>query len=145
MRSRTSFAFCGLVRWNFASARNSLIFSTALAIIFVLQTLLRETVMHHCKRPATLFGLCRGLSGTCRVALERAGGGKLAELVADHVLGHVDRDELAAVVHGDGVADEVRVDRRTAGPGAHYLLIVDLIHRVDLLGKVIVDERTFFR
>src|SRR5216683_4141991 len=38
MRSRTSFAFCGLVRWNFASARNSRIFSAAiLAMIFVLQ------------------------------------------------------------------------------------------------------------
>src|SRR3984885_15354683 len=34
--SRTSFAFCGLVRWNFASARNSRIFSTAtLAMIFI--------------------------------------------------------------------------------------------------------------
>ena len=30
-------AFWGLVRWNFASARNSLIFSAALAMIFVLQ------------------------------------------------------------------------------------------------------------
>src|SRR3954470_19072418 len=33
-----------------------------------------------------------------RVALERAGHGELAELVPDHVLRHVDRDVLLAVV-----------------------------------------------
>ena len=32
---------------------------------------------------------------------------ELAELVADHVLGDVDRDELSAVVHGDGVTHAV--------------------------------------
>ena len=35
------------------------------------------------------------------MALERARRRELAELVADHVLGDVDRDELLAVVHGD--------------------------------------------
>ncbi len=36
-----------------------------------------------------------------RVPLERAGQGKLAELVADHVVVDVHRDVLLAVVHGD--------------------------------------------
>ena len=42
-----------------------------------------------------------------RVALERAGQREFAELVADHVFGHVDRDVLLAVVHGDRQADEL--------------------------------------
>ena len=79
------------------------------------------------------------------MALECASGGKFAELVTNHVLRHVDRDELAAVVYGDRVADEVWVYGRPPRPGAHYLLVVDLIHRVDFLCEVTVDERTFFR
>ena len=35
---------------------------------------------------------------------------ELAELVPDHVLGHEDRDVLAAVVHRDGVAEHLRDD-----------------------------------
>src|SRR5258705_4405992 len=117
MRSRTSFAFCGLVRWNFASARNSLIFSAALAIIFVLQNFFfAKTVVHNCKLSAGLFGLRGGLSGARGVALKGTSSRKLAELVANHVLGHVDRDELATVVNGDGVADKVRVNGGPAGP-----------------------------
>src|ERR1700709_1401304 len=85
--SRTSFAFCGLVRWNFASARNSRIFSTAaLAMIFVLQNFNFTTPCGGLAgiRKPQLLGLCGGLSSSCRVALERAGRGKLAELVAHH-------------------------------------------------------------
>src|SRR5881394_1600593 len=100
-----------------------------------------------CGRGGAGAGRDRGclLGDLGRMSLEQPRRRELAELVADHVLGHVDRDELAAVVHGDGVAYEVRVDGRTAGPGSHYLLIVDLIHRIDLFCKVIVDERTLFR
>src|SRR5512145_1754422 len=43
-----------------------------------------------------------------RVTLERTGQGELAELVADHLVGHVHRHVLLAVVHGDRQADEVR-------------------------------------
>ena len=38
----------------------------------------------------------------------------LAELVADHRLGHEDRDVLAAVVHGQRVAEHVGDDRGAA-------------------------------
>src|SRR5205823_7317369 len=37
------------------------------------------------------------------VGLERTRERELAELVPDHVLGHVDRDELLAVVHGQQI------------------------------------------
>src|SRR5262245_40558535 len=42
------------------------------------------------------------------VPAEHAGGDELAQLVADHVLGHVDGQELVPVVHGQRVADEIR-------------------------------------
>src|SRR4030042_2918547 len=46
------------------------------------------------------------------VPLERPGGRKLPELVPDHVLGDEHRDELPAVVDGDGQPDHVRGDGR---------------------------------
>src|SRR5512142_1872447 len=76
-----------------------------------------------------------------RVPLERARERELAELVADHVLGHVDRDVLLAVVHGDRQADEVGRDRRAARPGLDRLLVVDRARGFHLLLQVAVDER----
>ena len=49
------------------------------------------------------------------VAAERAGRHELAQLVTDHVLGDVHADVTAAVVHGEGVTDEGREDRRGCG------------------------------
>ena len=91
-----------------------------------------------------LFRLRGGLGSARGVALEGAGGRELTKLVAHHVLRHVDRNELAAVMDGDGVADEVRVNRGPAGPGTENLLVVRLIHDGDLGHEVIVDEGTFF-
>src|SRR5207245_2438826 len=65
------------------------------------------------------------------VRLERAGHRELAQPVADHVLGDIDRDELLAVVDGERVADELRRDRRAARPGLQHLLLaapVQLLH-----------------
>src|SRR5487761_11309 len=76
-----------------------------------------------------------------RVALERAGQRELAELVTDHVLGHIDRNVLLAVVHGDREADEFRRDRRAARPGLDRLFVVDGARGVDLLHQMVVDER----
>ena len=56
-------------------------------------------------------GSRRTLGDLGRVALEDARRRELAELVADHVLGHVHRNELLAVVHRDGVADHLRNNR----------------------------------
>src|SRR5690349_8425307 len=76
-----------------------------------------------------------------RVTLERARQGELAELVTDHVLRHVDRDVLLAVVHGDRQPDEVGRDRRAARPGLDRLLVVDRARGFHLLLQVAVDER----
>ena len=45
---------------------------------------------------------------------ERAGRRELTEFMSHHVLGHVHGDVLLAVVHGDGQADEIGRDRRSA-------------------------------
>src|SRR6476660_9742425 len=69
--------------------------------------------------------------GVLAVPAVVAGGAELTEAMSDHVLGHVDRDVLLAVVHGDGVADERREDHRRARPGLHDLLLVALVHLLD--------------
>src|SRR3546814_13844325 len=69
-----------------------------------------------------------------------AGRGELTQLVADHRLGDVHRDVLAAVVHGDGVAHHLRDDRGAAAPGLDDLLLALLVEDVHLLEKGVVDE-----
>ena len=53
-------------------------------------------------------------SAVAGVAPEGPGGGELAELVPDHLLGHEDGHVLASVVDRDGVPDHLREDRRGA-------------------------------
>src|SRR5690606_6502266 len=79
------------------------------------------------------------------VVPERAGGGELAELVADHRLGDVDGHVLAAVVDGDGVPDHVGDDGRAARPGLDDLLLALGVERVDLAEQVLVDERALLQ
>ena len=61
------------------------------------------------------------------MALKGSGRGKLAELVADHVLGDVDRDVLSPVVDGDGVTNEGGEDGGGSGPGLQNLLFTGLV------------------
>src|SRR6185503_6831686 len=79
--------------------------------------------------------------GALAVPAVGAGGGKLTEPVADHVLGHVHRHVLAAVVDGDGVADERREDHRRARPRLDDLLLVLLVHLLDAAEQAGLDER----
>src|SRR6266849_1767933 len=74
-----------------------------------------------------------------RVAVEGAGWAEFAELVPHHVLRHEYRNELAAVV-----ADELRQDGRTTGPGFDYLLLIGPQHVLHLADQMPVDERSFF-
>src|SRR5688572_9997737 len=74
------------------------------------------------------------------MAAEGAGGGELAQLVADHGLGDVDRHVLAAVVHRDGVPDHLGDDRGATGPGSDDPLLVAAVELVDLVGEMVVDE-----
>src|SRR5262245_24999396 len=76
------------------------------------------------------------------VPLENAGRRELPELVADHVLRDVDRDELPSVVDRDRVTDHVRNDHRTTGPRLDDLLFTRVVQRRHLLGEVVVHERS---
>jgi hypothetical protein len=58
------------------------------------------------------------------MALEGAGQGKLAELVADHVFRDVHRNVLLAVMHGNGQADEIRQNGGASRPGLDRTLVV---------------------
>src|SRR5437764_14588922 len=97
-------------------------------------------IIHHLLRR-----LRRLLRLRARVPLEGARRGELAELVADHVLRHVDGDMALAVVDGEGQADEVGRDGRASRPsldrGRAARALPNLL---DLLLQVPVNERAFF-
>src|SRR5215211_753991 len=90
-------------------------------------------------------GLGRLLRLGARVPLEGARRGELAELVADHVLRHVDGDVALAVVDGEGQADEVGRDGRAARPRLDGRRTgVPAANLFDLLLQMPVNERAFF-
>src|SRR4029079_12349742 len=69
-----------------------------------------------------------------------AGRRELAQLVTDHRVGHEHRDVLAAVVHGERVADHGRHDHRAARPRLDHVVGPCVVLRVHLLDQVVVDE-----
>src|SRR5664280_1357360 len=81
------------------------------------------------------------LAAATGMSLERPRRRKLAQLVSHHVLGHVHRNKLLAIVHGNGVAHKFGKDRRTPRPGLDYLLVVGLVQHLDLYGQVRINER----
>src|SRR5215203_4376044 len=122
MSCATRFSFCGETRSMRATALASLSGSArgvaALPILLPLRLLVR------------------------RVAVEGAGRRELAELVADHLLGHVDGDVLLPVVDAEGEADELRQDRGAAAPDLDHLVAAGAARGLCLLEKVAVDERS---
>src|SRR5690606_7017572 len=92
---------------------------------------------------------CRGWwhSSTLRLpivllmALERAGGSELPQLVTDHRVGDEHGNVLATVVHRDRVSDEGRQDHGAARPGLDHVVGTGLVLCFHLLEQVVVDER----
>ena len=70
------------------------------------------------------------------MTLEGAGGNELAQLVADHILGHVNGHVLLAVMNGESVANERGEDGGGTAPGLQNLLLVVLIHLIDPLQQL---------
>jgi hypothetical protein len=66
-----------------------------------------------------------------------------AQLVAHHVLGHVHRDVLLAVVDRDREADEIGEHGGAARPGLDRALVLGRLRGLHLLQQVPVDERAF--
>ena len=79
------------------------------------------------------------------MAVEGTGRGEFAETVSDHVLGDEHGNEDLAVVHVEGVPDELGEYHGTAGPGLDRLLgAAGLFHAFDFFDQMIVHKRTFF-
>src|SRR5690349_20432924 len=74
-----------------------------------------------------------------------AGGSELPELVADHRVGHEHGHVLAAVVHGDRVADHGRHDHRATRPGLDHVVGTLVVLGVHLLHQVVVHEGTLLQ
>src|SRR4029453_7263418 len=77
-----------------------------------------------------------------RVVMEGPRRRELAELVTDHLLGDVHRDELPAVVDAERQADELRQDRRAPRPGLDHFAAHGLARLLGLLDEAPFDEGT---
>ena len=78
------------------------------------------------------------------MASELAGGSKLTQFVANHILGNVYGHMLAAVMDSKGVADEFGEDGGGAAPGLDDALLTGLVHRFNFLHQRIRDVRALF-
>src|SRR5499427_7104529 len=79
------------------------------------------------------------------MAAERAGGGELPELVANHRLGDEHRDMFAAVMHRDRVAQHRRDDHGTARPRLDDVPRPLVVLAVHLLDQVVVHKGTLLK
>src|SRR3989442_1338973 len=77
------------------------------------------------------------------MAVERARGRELAELVADHLLGHQHRDVLLAVVDAESQPDELRQDGRAPAPDPDQLVPAGRARCLRFFEQIAVDERAF--
>src|SRR6476646_600592 len=140
-RATSAAAFCGMNRRSAAAS------STGLPLIAsVTRRVLRVEARRYLAVAVTrIIGLLqrRRSIGVLAVPAVVAGRAELTEPMADHVLGHVDRDVLLAVVDGDGVADEGREDHGRTRPRLDDLLLVALVHLLDPAEKAGLDERAF--
>lgn len=73
--------------------------------------------------------------GSCR--------GKFTQLMPHHIFRDIHRDEAFAIVHGNGVADQLRKNDRTAGPCADDALLDPAVHGHDPLQQFAIDKRAF--
>src|SRR4029453_15944305 len=130
MRSTTRRALNGVTRTNRAWAFTSIFSCTS-----------------SCSWSLNVPGLSAHPGGPLLRAVhpEGAGGGELAERMADHRLGDVDGHVLAAVVDRDGVPDHVRDDRGAARPRPDDPLVAPAVQLVDLRQQMVVDERPFLQ
>src|ERR1700722_5324851 len=75
--------------------------------------------------------------------MEGPGRGEFTKLVANHVLVHLHRQKLPAVINAKGQADELRQDGRTARPDLDDLVAAGGPGGFRLAQQIPVDERAF--
>src|SRR5258707_8898600 len=76
------------------------------------------------------------------MAREAPGRRELAELVADHVLGDENRQELVAVIHTKRQTHELRQNCRTPRPGLDHFITARTTRGLCLLQQITINERT---
>jgi hypothetical protein len=79
------------------------------------------------------------------VASEQAGGGKLTQTVAYHILGDVNRDMPTSIMDGNRMPNHLRENSAGAAPGTEYFLVTTLVHYLDFLQQFRVNKRPFFQ
>jgi hypothetical protein len=60
-------------------------------------------------------------------------GGKYAQTVTDHILGHVNGHMSASIMYGNGVANHLGEDGAGATPGPDDFLFTALVHGFNFL------------
>src|SRR5262245_59882566 len=78
-----------------------------------------------------------------RVAIERAGRRKLAELVTDHFLGHQHGQVLMPVIDAKRQSNELRQDGRAPAPDLDHIMPARRAGGLRLREPIAVDERAF--
>src|SRR4051794_22632220 len=76
-----------------------------------------------------------------RMTVIGTGRCEFAELVADHVFGHRDRNVLVAIVDAEHDADKLRQNGRAAAPDLDHVVAAGLTGLLGLLEHVAVNER----
>ena len=71
---------------------------------------------------------------------KHARGRKFTELMADHVLGNENGNKYLSVMHQKRVANKIRRHHRASRPGFDRFLHARVIHLVDLVQKMQLDE-----
>src|SRR5580704_5456929 len=85
------------------------------------------------------------LRGVRTVLLEDSRGRKFTKLVPHHVFRHEDGVKNFAVVDQEGMTHKVRRNHRAARPCLDRLLHARIIHLLDFVVEMSVNERTFFQ
>src|SRR5260370_34913314 len=77
------------------------------------------------------------------VPVEGPGWRKLAEFVADHILGHQHRDEFVPVIDAKGQPDELRKDRRAPRPSPDHFVAARGARLLRLFEQIAIDDTPF--
>src|SRR5919112_94032 len=113
------------------------------SIVLIVSTLSTLSVSAGTRRAAA--SAATALPVVLDVPAVGAGRCELAQLVTDHRVGDEHRDVLAAVVHGDRVADHGRDDHRATGPRLDDVVRALVVLSVQLLDQVVVHEGTLLQ
>jgi len=78
------------------------------------------------------------------MTFESTGERELSQLVANHLIGDIDRYVLLAVVHSNGQADEIGQNHRTTRPSLNRLFVFGSDSFFSFSNQMMVDKGTFF-